>query len=49
LKKPGRNVAAKAGLNRRLLDSGFGLLARLIAEKTVFVNAYAAITAASSG
>jgi putative transposase len=33
LEKPGRNVAAKAGLNRRLSDSGFGLLARLIAEK----------------
>ena len=33
VEKPGRNVAAKAGLNRRLLDSGFGLLARLIAEK----------------
>ena len=33
LEKPGRNVAAKAGLNRRLLDAGFGQLERLIYEK----------------
>jgi putative transposase len=30
---PGRNVAAKSGLNRALLDAGFGQIARLIAEK----------------
>ena len=33
LHAPGRNVAAKAGLNRALLDAGFGLIARLIVEK----------------
>ncbi|MGZ3530468.1 MAG: RNA-guided endonuclease InsQ/TnpB family protein [Vulcanimicrobiaceae bacterium] len=33
IEKPGRNVAAKAGLNRALLDAGFGQIARLIAEK----------------
>jgi putative transposase len=32
-KAPGRGVAAKAGLNRVLLDAGFGQLAHLIAEK----------------
>ena len=31
--KPGRNVAAKAGLNRRILDASFGQLERLIVEK----------------
>ncbi|MHB8140977.1 MAG: RNA-guided endonuclease InsQ/TnpB family protein, partial [Vulcanimicrobiaceae bacterium] len=31
--QPGRNVAAKAGLNRVILDAGFGLLHQLIAEK----------------
>jgi putative transposase len=30
---PGRNVAAKRGLNRVMLDAGFGILARLIGEK----------------
>ena len=30
---PGRGVRAKAGLNRVVLDAGFGLLDRLIAEK----------------
>jgi putative transposase len=30
---PGRNVRAKAGLNRRLLDSGFGLLRQMIVAK----------------
>jgi putative transposase len=30
---PGRNVAAKAGLNRALLDAGFSMIAQLIAEK----------------
>jgi len=33
LERPGRNVAAKRGLNRRLLDAGFGLLRQLIVEK----------------
>jgi len=31
---PGRNVAAKRGVNRVILDAGFGILARLIREKT---------------
>jgi putative transposase len=31
--KPGGNVAAKAGLNRRVLDASFGQLERLIVEK----------------
>ncbi|HUZ50406.1 MAG TPA: transposase [Candidatus Dormibacteraeota bacterium] len=31
--EPGRKVAAKAGLNRALLDAGFGMIAQLIAEK----------------
>jgi putative transposase len=30
---PGHNVRAKAGLNRRLLDSGFGLLRQMIVAK----------------
>jgi putative transposase len=30
---PGRNVRAKAGLNRRMLDSGFGLLRQMIMAK----------------
>ena len=33
IQQPGRRVAAKAGLNRVVLDAGFGLLHRLIAEK----------------
>jgi len=33
IEEPGRNVAAKAGLNRALLDAGFGMIAQLIAEK----------------
>lgn len=33
LEQPGRNVRAKAALNRRMLDAGFGQLERLIAEK----------------
>jgi putative transposase len=40
--RPGRNVAAKSALNRALLDAGFGKLAMLIREKTVFVKRYAA-------
>lgn len=31
--KPGRNVAAKASLNRRILDASFGRLHKLIVEK----------------
>ena len=31
--RPGRNVRAKSGLNRVLLDAGFGILRRLIGEK----------------
>jgi putative transposase len=31
--KPGRNVAAKAGLNRVILDAGFGLIGKLIVAK----------------
>jgi len=31
--QPGRNVAAKAGLNRVMLDASFGQFARLIGEK----------------
>jgi putative transposase len=30
---PGRNVAAKAGLNRRMLDASFGLLRQMIVSK----------------
>ena len=33
LEQPGMNVRAKAGLNRALLDAGFGMLATLIREK----------------
>jgi putative transposase len=33
VEKPGRNVAAKSGLNKALLDAGFGMLATLIREK----------------
>jgi putative transposase len=33
VESPGRNVRAKAGLNRRLLDSGFGLLRQMIVAK----------------
>ena len=33
---PGRNVAAKRGLNRVMLDAGFGILARLIGEKAEY-------------
>jgi putative transposase len=31
--RPGVNVRAKSGLNRVLLDAGFGLLERLVSEK----------------
>jgi putative transposase len=34
--KPGTNVAQKAGLNRALLDAGFGMLATLIREKAAY-------------
>ena len=33
IEKPGRHVAAKAGLNRALFDSSFGLLRQMIAAK----------------
>jgi putative transposase len=33
IERPGVNVGAKAGLNRALLDAGFGILRRLIGEK----------------
>jgi transposase len=33
---PGRNVAAKSGLNRVILDAGFGILSRLIREKAEY-------------
>jgi putative transposase len=36
VESPGRNVAAKSGLNRALLDAGFGLLRRLIGEKAEY-------------
>jgi putative transposase len=34
--KPGRNVAAKSGLRRAMLDAGFGILVRLIREKAAY-------------
>jgi putative transposase len=34
--KPGRNVRAKAGLNRRVLDAGFTMLRRFVAEKAEY-------------
>jgi putative transposase len=34
--KPGTNVAQKAGLNRAILDAGFGMLASLIREKAEY-------------
>jgi putative transposase len=33
IERPGCNVRAKAGLNRRMLDASFGLLRQLIVEK----------------
>jgi putative transposase len=36
LAAPGSNVAAKSGLNRALLDAGFGKLAMLIREKAAW-------------
>jgi putative transposase len=36
LATPGRNVAAKSGLNRALLDAGFGKLAMLIREQAAW-------------
>jgi putative transposase len=33
VERPGRNVRAKAALNRRILDTGFGQFERLIIEK----------------
>jgi hypothetical protein len=36
VEEPGRNVAAKSGLNRALLDAGLGQLATLIGEKAAW-------------
>ncbi len=36
IEKPGTNVAQKTGLNRSLLDAGFGMLATLIREKAEY-------------
>lgn len=36
IEQPGTNVRAKAGLNRALLDAGFGMLATLIREKAAY-------------
>jgi putative transposase len=36
IEKPGTNVAQKAGLNRSILDAGFGILATLIREKAEY-------------
>jgi putative transposase len=55
--KPGTNVAQKAGLNRAILDAGFGMLASLIREKAAYaartvieVNArYSSQTCAACG
>ena len=33
VEEPGRNVWAKAGLNRAVLDAGFGLLRQLVGQK----------------
>jgi putative transposase len=57
VQRPGRHVAAKAGLNRALLDAGFGLIAQLIAQKAeraarqiVYVDAkYSSQTCAQCG
>jgi len=54
---PGKNVKAKSGLNRELLDAGFGILATLIREKAeyaardvIVVNpAYSSQTCAACG
>jgi putative transposase len=57
VEEPGKNVKAKSGLNRELLDAGFGILATLIREKAahaartvIFVNpAYSSQTCAACG
>jgi len=57
VEEPGRNVKAKSGLNRELLDAGFGILATLIREKAeyaarqvIVVNpAYSSQTCAACG
>ncbi|MDQ2681756.1 MAG: transposase [Candidatus Eremiobacteraeota bacterium] len=36
VEEPGTNVAAKSGLNRSLLDTGFGILRQLIIEKAAW-------------
>jgi len=40
---PGRNVAAKSGLNRALLDTGFGTLRQLIVEKAAWAARMVAV------
>jgi putative transposase len=36
INEPGRNVAAKSGLNREMLDAGLGMLGTLIREKAAY-------------
>jgi putative transposase len=38
LQAPGRNVRAKAGLNRAMLETGFGILRTLIVEKAAYAG-----------
>jgi putative transposase len=47
VEKPGRNVAAKRGLNRVILDAGFGKLATLIREKAAWAAREVVSVAAS--
>lgn len=44
VEEPGRNVAAKSGLNRAILNSGWGYLRTFCAEKTAVVKVSAAYT-----
>ena len=41
--EPGRNVSAKSGLNRALLDTGFGTLRQLIVEKAAWAARLVAV------
>lgn len=41
--RPGRNVAAKSGLNRALRDTGFGTLRQLIVEKAAWAARMVAV------
>jgi len=43
VEEPGRNVAAKSGLNRALLDTGFGTLRQLIIEKAAWAARMVAV------